>query len=194
MTGILTRGDGGDAATSQGQLQPPVAGKGGKDPARKPVEERCPVTPGSQTSGHRDRERVTEEKQSRSLCPAASAAYAQSWRRGSPRAYWSGHEPARGEQMTCVRVLPGSLPQGLRTLAGSWSRDIYILEEGQARAWPTRSFLSIRAMGARAEPEHPRGRPVTHKRPRAKHQPWERAVPSALRTSGVSGHFINSSP
>ena len=93
--------------------------------------------------------------------------------------------------MTCVRVLPGSLPQGL---AGSWSRDIYIREEGQPRAWPTRSFLSIRAMGAGAEPERPRGRPVTHKRPRAKNQPWEHAVPSALRTSGVSGHFINSSP
>ena len=48
--------------------------------------------------------------------------------------------------------------------------------------------------GGRGEPERPRGRPVTHKRPRAKHQPWEHAVPSALRTSGVSGHFINSSP
>lgn len=105
---------------------------------------------------------VTEEKQSRSLCPAASAAYAQSWRRGSLRTFWSSHEPARGEQRTCVRVLPGSLPQGLRTLAGSWSRDIYIREEGQPRAWPTRRFLSIGAMGAGAEPEQPRGRPVTH--------------------------------
>lgn len=38
---------------------------------------------------------VTEEKQSRSLCPAASVAYVQSRRRGSPRAFRSGQEPAR---------------------------------------------------------------------------------------------------
>lgn len=49
-------------------------------------------------------------------------------------------------------------------------------------------------MGARAGPESPRGQPVTHERPRAKRQPWERAVPSTIRTSGVSGHFIHSSP
>lgn len=96
--------------------------------------------------------------------------------------------------MTCVRVPPGSPPRGLRTLAGSWSWDIYIWEEGQPHAWSTRSFLSIGAMGARAGPESPRGQPVTHERPRAKHQPWERAVPSTIRTSGVSGHFIHSSP
>lgn len=96
--------------------------------------------------------------------------------------------------MTCVRVPPGSPPRGLRTLAGSWSWDIYIWEEGQPHAWSTRSFLSIGAMGARAGPERPRGQPVTHEWPRAKRQPWERTVPSTLRTSGVSGHFINSSP
>ena len=70
------RGDGGgDAATSQGELQPPAAGRGGKDPARKPLEERCPVTPGSQTSGLRDRERVRfRGVQAPGLCGLVTAA------------------------------------------------------------------------------------------------------------------------
>lgn len=66
--------------------------------------------------------------------------------------------------------------------------------KGSPRAWSPRSFLSIGAVGARAEPERPGGRPVTRERPPAKRQPWERSVLSSFHTSGVSGHFINSSP
>lgn len=55
-------------------------------------------------------------------------------------------------------------PKGLGMLAGSWSRDIFIPEEGQPRAWSTRRFLSTGAMGARTEPKHPGGRPAGHAR------------------------------
>lgn len=93
----------------------------------------------------------------------------QSWpRRGRTRKSKNLRERRR---KPCVCIPPGppalrlpptppAGPEGLGMLAGSWSRDIFIPEEGQPRAWSTRRFLSTGAMGARTEPKHPGGRPA----------------------------------
>lgn len=94
--------------------------------------------------------------------------------------------------MTCVRVPPGSPPQdAVQELVLG-----YLYLGGRAALCLVHEELPVhrgrgqgRTRGRLGEASQS---PTNSLGPSA--SSWERAVPSALRTSGVSGHFINSSP